>query len=769
MSSLVRAPDPEDGPGDTGGPHVRDLRMPAVGLSAWLGGLGGLLAPAPSAVAAAGVSLVALVLARNPGLRRTVTACVLAALAVGVSALLRDLAVQEGPVAVQARARSAVTAQLTLTSDPRTVHGQFSTSIVVRAVVERLDGRGTSHDLHTPVLLIADESWQEVELGSRLSVRARLAPAEGHDVAAVLTPFGPPPRASPPSVWWRGSAAVRSAIRSATEHRPLPERALVPALVDGDDQALPERVQEEFRTSGLTHLLAVSGTNLTLVVGFLLVVGRWCGVRGRWQYLLGVIGIIGFILLARTEPSVVRAAAMGSVALIGMGANGRDRGVRALGVAVVGLLLWDPWLATSVGFALSVLATAGILLWAPGWSVALSRWLPLWAAQALAVPTAAQLACTPVVCAISGQVSLVAVAANMVVAPLVGPATVLGLLGGLLAMLWVPLGQVLGTLSVWCAWAIIEVAHRAAGTALPAIEWGTGWLALLVLTALCGLVAVTLGPLLSRRLTGLTCCVLMLVVVLVPMPTPGWPPRGWVVAACDVGQGDALVLNAGKGNGVVVDAGPDPAAVDGCLDDLDVTRVPALVVTHFHADHVDGIAGVYDGRPVEEVLVTGLPDPPAQFAAVRREAGATMRVPAYGETRQVGDVWWQVVGPVGGLVTPEDPNNSSLVLVATVRGVSVLLTGDVEPEGQADLAASLPDLDVDVLKVPHHGSRHQDIDFLTAASPEVAIASVGEENTYGHPAPDTLGPLEEAGAEVYRTDRDGDVVVGEDLAVHTRG
>ena len=156
--------------------------------------------------------------------------------------------------------------------------------------------------------------------------------------------------------------------------------------------------------------------------------------RGRWLYVVGACGIAGFVLLARTEPSVLRAAVMGAVGLVAMGANGRQRGSRALGVAVVVLLLVDPPLATSMGFALSVLATAGILLLAPGWRDALCRWLPRWLAEAVAVPAAAQLACTPLVAAISGQVSLVAVAANLVVAPAVGPATVLGLGGGLLGL-----------------------------------------------------------------------------------------------------------------------------------------------------------------------------------------------------------------------------------------------------------------------------------------------------------------------------------------------
>ena len=166
--------------------------------------------------------------------------------------------------------------------------------------------------------------------------------------------------------------------------------------------ACPRSSSDAFRTSGLTHLLAVSGTNLTLVVGCLLLLARWAGVRARGLVVVGALGVVGFVLLARTEPSVVRAAAMGTVGLIGMGHHGRRRGTRALGAAVLLLLLFDPWLALSLGFALSALATAGILWLAPGWRDRLMRWLPRWVAEAVSVPLAAQIACTPLVAAISG-------------------------------------------------------------------------------------------------------------------------------------------------------------------------------------------------------------------------------------------------------------------------------------------------------------------------------------------------------------------------------
>jgi competence protein ComEC len=239
-----------------------------------------------------------------------------------------------------------------------------------------------------------------------------------------------------------------------------------------------------------------------------------------------------------------------------------------------------------------------------------------------------------------------------------------------------------------------------------------------------------------------------------------------VFAACDIGQGDGLVLRAGEHTAVVIDAGPDPALMDRCLDRLEIRRVPLVVLTHFHADHVDGLAGVYDGREVDEVDVTSLAEPVERVDAVQRITGGRALVPAYGVTRRIGDVTLQVVGPVPGVEqhgsaadAGSGPNNASVVLVVEVRGIRILLPGDVEPEAQRWLQRTLPGLSVDVLKVPHHGSRYQDTDWLTSLGARVAVISVGADNDYGHPAQSTLDVLAATGAVVRRTDRDGDVVV----------
>ncbi len=760
-----------------------DLRMPLLGLAAWVGALVAHAVPGTwllGGAAAAAVVGGGLVRRRGRAAAATVVAVLLVAGAVAGVTWLRMETVHRSPVADLAQERAVVSVIGRVVADPRTVEGRFEPQVVVRLDVHGVTGRGSERSLRAPVLVIGGGAWLDVPLGADVATSGRLARADDDDLAGVLVGARDPDLVADPDVWWRAAGAVRRSIRESVAGRPIEQRALVPALVDGDDAELPEGLEQDFRTTGLTHLTAVSGTNLTLVVGFLLVLARWCGVRRRWLYVVGAVGIAGFVLIARTEPSVLRAAVMGAVGLLAMGANGRHRALRGLGVAVVLLLLVQPGLAISVGFALSVLATAGIVILGPGWRDALMRWLPRWLAEAIAVPAAAQLACTPVVAAISGQVSLVAVGANLAVAPVVGPATVLGLAGGLVGLVVPPLGRLLGTAAGWCVAWIATVAERGADLPAAAVGWGTGVLALAALTALTVLVAIAAPAVLRRPVVALTVMAMLAAFVLVRWPTPGWPAGGWVLAMCDVGQGDALVLNAGPGAGVVVDAGPDAALVDDCLRRLGIEEVPLLVLTHFHADHVDGLAGVVDGRRVGAVLTTRVLDPPGgaeEVAALARAHGLATGPASYAATATYGAVTLQVLWPRPGPVEEGSgdgsaANDASVVVLAEVGGLRILLTGDVEPPGQAALARTLPGLDVDVLKVPHHGSRYQDLAWLESLRPEVALVSVGADNDYGHPAPPVVDALTESGAEVHRTDLSGDVLVvpdGDAPTIRTRG
>jgi competence protein ComEC len=673
-----------------------------------------------------------------------------------------------GPVHELAGREAAVRVEAVLTRDPRRAlaSGPRGRDLVVTRVrVEVLTAAGRRHRLRTPVVVLSsDTAWLSLLPSQRVRVEGRLRPAErGDDVAAVLSGRGPPVVLSRPSRVHRVAGHLRAGLRRAVEPLPEREQGLLPGLVVGDVSRLSPEVREDFRTVGLTHLTAVSGSNVAIVTGAVLLLARALGLRLALRGLVAALALVGFVVLARPDPSVLRASVMGAIGLLALVSGTRRAAMPALAGAVVVLVLVSPPLAAAPGFALSVLATAGLLVLAPPWRERLRTRMPGWLADALAVPAAAQVACGPVVVAISAQLGLLSVPANLLAVPAVAPATVTGVAAALLAPVWLPAAQAVAWLGwVPTAW-LVRVADVGAGVPGASVPWPDGARGALLLAVLTG----AGFPLLQRRRLRLALAAAtagaVVATAALAVARPAWPPPGWFLVACDVGQGDAVVLNAGGGSAVVVDAGPDPAAVDRCLDRLDVDRVPLVVLTHLHADHVDGLAGVARGRPIGVVQLGPLQEPEQQAADVVRwagRAGVPLQAPALGERRRLGPLRWTVLAPGRAFRgTSSDPNNSSLVLRLEVGGTSVLLTGDVEPEAQRDLLRSGHDLRATVLKLPHHGSRHQEPAFLDAVGARVVLTSVGAGNTYGHPSGEVLGRLTAAGARSFRTDLHGDLAL----------
>jgi competence protein ComEC len=469
---------------------------------------------------------------------------------------------------------------------------------------------------------------------------------------------------------------------------------------------------------------------------------------------------------------------MGGVALLAL-ATGRTRAaVPALAAAVVLLLLVEPGLATDAGFALSVAATAAIVLLAPAWSKALrGRGMPRALADALAVSAAAGVATAPLVAALSGVVSVVSLPANLLAAPAVAPATVLGLLAALVS----PVSPTLAGATAWVAgWPVrwlVLVAERAAAVPDGATRWPGGAPGALLLAGLLagGAWALLRWP----RLRLLTLAALLGVLVLgwpLRQVSRGWPLADTVVVACDVGQGDALVLPTGAGEGVLVDAGPDGALVADCLDRLGVRRLPLVLLSHLDADHVTGLAGALAGRDVGEVVTGALAPTDTRVPHLEQvvtRAGARHVVLAPGQRRHVGTAEFEVLAPdPARAVAGAAANDLCLVVRVTQRGLRVLFTGDLGAEAEARILADGTDLSADVLKVPHHGSADVEPRFLAASGAAVALVSVGADNSYGHPADRLLRLLQTDGMRTYRTDRDGDLAVvgrGGDWGVAVRG
>jgi competence protein ComEC len=604
-------------------------------------------------------------------------------------------------------------------------------------------------------------------------------------------------------------AARRDAGDLLTRVLPEPEAGLAAGILIGLRDRVDRAVAEAFTTAGVSHVVAISGWNIAIVAA---AIGAIAGRLGRRRRsIVTAVAIVAYIAFAGASPSVLRAGAMAGVVLFARETGRAGRAAAALGWAAALLLLADPRLVVDAGFQLSTLATAGLIAWSGPLAERLDRWtgghLPRWLTESLGVSLAAQAATLPVVLAAFGRLALIAPAVNLLVVPLIAPAMAAGMValaGGALVAAGLP--AVVGTVLATPGWvalrAIIGIVDVAAAMPLASIsvEPPVG-LALAVVSSTIAVGAVAwrrrrrhfqpavaardptrdLSPDPTRtqrpwslRVTTAALVVAVAVAGAVALSRPAGVAR---VSVLDVGQGDAILIEGSRGGRLLVDGGPDP---DRLLVELDRRippwdrRIDALILSHPHEDHVAGLALLLDRYRVGRVFEPGMRGPGPGYAAWldrigRRPAHARLSLAA-GDRLAVDEIALQVLWPIRGSVPPDPPdsgtgiNNVSVVLLGSIGERRFLLAGDVEEAIDPSLMATrLPTLDL--LKVAHHGSRTATTQaFVAAVRPRVAVASAGRGNPYGHPAKATLDRLANAGARVFRTDRDGSVTVAFDAA-----
>ncbi|WP_193106841.1 ComEC/Rec2 family competence protein [Brachybacterium sp. FME24] len=573
--------------------------------------------------------------------------------------------------------------------------------------------------------------------------------------------------------------ALRQQARAATAHLPADEAALVRGMTSGDTTGLSESSEEMMRRAGISHLVAVSGANIAFVLAAILGPLLLAGVRRRPRIAIAGLVVIGYVWFVGDEPSVQRAATMAAPLLAARFAGVRASPVAALALTVALWSVTDPVTAASIGFLLSALATAAILITAPPLARAIvelsGQRLGETMALVLAVPLVAQLACTPVLILLTPEVSLWAVPVNMIVGPLVGPSTVIGLLALVLGTFWPAAAMVLNTVAAGGAHLVLLTARAA--DALPgsriSVPEGAGG----VLLALAVLLALTVAVAARRAPAVRWVSAAVLVAVIAPgigriLPLGDAPT--WTLAVCAVGQGDALLLRAAPtaehSPTVLIDTGPEPAALRECLDDLRVEGIDLLVLTHPHLDHTGGRAALTGSYVPAEQWICPLPEAGRDVVA----AAATTTVATTGLTwRQEGldlTVLWpgsaedaySASEREDGSAEGDAANDCSVALSATWSdGTRLVSLGDLEPAAQAEVAALAPG-PADIVKVAHHGSRHQHEPLYHQLDADLALITVGQDNTFGHPTEDLLGLLRGSGTQIIRTDVHGTVALRAD-------
>jgi competence protein ComEC len=462
-----------------------------------------------------------------------------------------------------------------------------------------------------------------------------------------------------------------------------------------------------------------------------------------------------FALVTRWEPSVLRATAMATIALVALWAGRPRRVGPALAVAALGLLVLDPLLSTSVGFQLSVAATAGLATMAGPLATRLS-WLSRPVAGAAAATLAAQIAVTPLLLLRFGVVPSVTLVANVLAVPAVAPALFLGTVASGAANAWPDAGRMVGRLAGAPLGYLVDLSDRMAQAPLPTLTGGA------VAAVLATAVAATVTWAVRRRVPGLALIAAAVVAALgwATVPSVG-PPASLTVTFLDVGQGDAAVVQTPDGATVLVDAGPEEQQVATELAALGIRRIDLAVATHAHADHIDGFPAILARFPVTLLLDPGCPGESPSYRrfldAVRGE-GVPVRNPRGGRRLTVGRLIVDVLGPDRCSPGGESPNDDSLVLRMAYGRSTVLFSGDAEVPAQRDLLADEDPVQATVLKVPHHGGDTSDEEFFDAVGSTVAVVSTGP-NDYGHPNPGVLASLRAEGMAVHRTDLAGDITI----------
>ncbi len=759
-----------------------DLRLVPALATAWASAASGLaLADAagqPAVWAATAALVAAAVLAATlptptlPPLRAHLVVALVVAAAVGAS-----IAVHLGERELGGFARSAAAGEHGLLHGevvgpptPAGLDRRWDATVEVR-----LHGMGEESSrvaVRARVVVLGDVL--DLRRGQGVTLTGRLAALPPSSDASALVLDGTVLHQVPATGALAGIARARDRFLDLTDGLSPQGRALVPGVAVGDDTRLEDTLQAAMRRTSLSHLTAVSGSHVSLVIAVLVVaLGR---LARPTRVVAAALGLGCLVVLVGPEPSVVRSAAMASVALTALFRGRPPQAVPALAGGITLALVLDPWLALQLGFALSAAATAAIVLLTLPFTTAIagtSRRRGL--AMALAVPLAAGLACAPILVLLAPEVSLVGVLANALVTPVVAPSTVFGLLGVLLALPLPTLALLLAHVAEWCTAWLAAVALFCARLPFAAVPWPQGPGGALLLTLVNGTIVHLLlrlarhralpAPPTRRRpevrtllaLGGGAAAAGVLVALLLRGPD-------WVVWQCDVGQGSAMLVRSGPARAAMVDVGPVDGRSQDCLARAGVRHLDLLVLTHPHADHVSNLSGVLAAVPVDRILVSPATQPAAAVEWVAQEAAAVGRqveVVGAGEEGSAGELGWRVLWPPGE-GAPSDTNDLSVaVLLHAPDGTSALALGDLAREGQRGLARQLAQEGVgpvDVVAVAHHGAADQHRGLAEALAPTIALVSVGE-NTYGHPTRHALDLYEGVGAAVRRTDELGDIVV----------
>ena len=580
-------------------------------------------------------------------------------------------------------------------------------------------------------------------------------------------------------------AFKRRAQSIIAQFLPEPQAALLTGILLGVETGIPADLMDDFYATGTTHIIAISGFNITIIAGIFAVLAQRLFGQRRAVW-VAIAGVMVYTVFVGASAAVVRAALMGILYLWSKRLGRGTFAPASLAAAAIVMTALNPYTLWDVGFLLSFAATVGLVLYTEpleqSFERALARFTSAERAQktvglineALIVTLAAQITTIPIILYYFGRLSLVTLVTNFLILPVQAGVMIWGGIATLLGLVFLPLGQIAG----WIAWVFltytIEMVRLTARVPFASVPVRMeGWMVWGYYAFLGGLTWFLAqsrkrrGELWSRFNSRIETKVLVgAAVILLILAIFVWQslPDGRLhVVFLDVGQGDAIFIQTPSGRQVLVDGGPSETALLSQLGrqmpfwdrTLDV-----MVLTHPDSDHVTGLAPVLERYQVNTVIFREMEHASEVYEYWLQLLAAEGATVYQGEAglRLTLDEGLEMVVLHPGVKLLDEANNNSVVTRLTYGEVSVLLPGDIEAVIEQQLVTDGATLTSTVLKAAHHGSCSSTTqEFLDAVDPEVVVISVGAENRFGHPCNEVLERLQEL--PIYRTDEQGAIEV----------
>ncbi|MBR4110966.1 MAG: DNA internalization-related competence protein ComEC/Rec2 [Clostridia bacterium] len=546
---------------------------------------------------------------------------------------------------------------------------------------------------------------------------------------------------------------------------PKNEVGIMLGMIIGNTSYINENIKNDFKISGITHLLAVSGSNITYIILFTKFLFNKLVGKKVSNYIV-IIFLIIFMLVVGCSPSVVRATIMGVIIIIAEILSKKSNVYASLSITALIMLLYNPLTIYDIGFVLSFGGTLGIVLFYERiknaiinrYSIENRFVIPV--IETFAVTISAQIVLTPIMCYTFNTFSLFLIIVNILIVPISGVLTIMGFVTYLIGIIYFPIGKLVSYSIFIIIRAIIIIAHLFSKIPFSSLIVITPKIYWVILYYLIIYMIVFKN---DNKIFRCILCVIIALCIIIEQ----FPNKCLEINFIDVGQGDCTYIETRNKKVILIDGGGSESSdydvgeniLLPYILDRQKMKIDLIIVSHMHEDHLEGLLTIIEKIDVGKIIIGQSNNTELYKKLINISANKGIKIETVytGETICIDDVKIEVIYPQKNHQIDKNENNNSLILKLMYENVSVLFTGDIEKEGEEKINGNI---NADILKVAHHGSKTSSTEkFINGVKPQISVIGVGEGNKFNHPSFEVIERLKKNNSIIYRTDENGEITI----------